>query len=246
VAGCAGPRIKPVGQEKSKQMHRDNHAIPIDRVHIHEIDALLILYVDLFHDREPLTKCIGFGKERMISIVRTMHADSNDNVLSRGLCWIARDRAEANRDVGFIVCDDPAIAGAQRMPDNLADDEAEKVSVVASLLEEVRDPVKDRLALEPGTCLHVSAVGVAPEYEGTGIAKRFLQTALSDARTRGFLYAFAECTSPASRMLHENFGFNSLRSVSVSDFVADRKFSFTNCDIDIHLMWMIFDEGKSR
>ena len=102
-------------------MHRGNPSISIDRVHDHEIDALLNLYVDLFHDREPLTKCIDLSRERMISIARAIYAGSHFNLVSQGLCWVARARAEANRGVGFVVCDDLDAAGAQQLPENLTD-----------------------------------------------------------------------------------------------------------------------------
>jgi len=181
----------------------------------------------------------------MISVARTMHAGSNMNVLAQGLCWIARDRAAANRSVGFIACDDPAAAGGQEMPDGLTDREIEMVSAVAALLEEIRRPVKDRLALGAGTCLHVTAVGVAWEYEGAGIAARLLQTALREAKARGFLHAFAECTSPASRKCHEKAGFKSLHGISGNTFLVDGGYPFKGCHLDIHLMWKRLGEEKT-
>jgi GNAT superfamily N-acetyltransferase len=227
-------------------MQGDSHSISIDRVHAHEIDVLLNLYVDLFHNREPFTKCVGFSRERMISIARTMYAGSYSNVRSQGLCWIARDHAEARRGVGFIVCDDPAAAGAQRLPENLDSQEAEIVSAVVALLDEIRSPIKQTLGVGNGVNLHIAAVGVAPGYEGKGIARRLLQSALSAAYNLGFQFAFSECTSVASRMLHEKCGFEHLNSATVSAFVLNGRRPFAGCDCHIHLMRKILNNGRHR
>ncbi|NMF86036.1 GNAT family N-acetyltransferase [Nodosilinea sp. P-1105] len=228
-------------------MTQDSRSIHIDRVHAHEIDEFISFYVDLFHQREPLTKCIGLSRERMLSIMQTMYARPDSHVLSQGRYWVARDRAEANRIVGFIVCDDPAAEGASQMPEPLMDQEAELLSAVMALSEEVRRPMKKMLGLGKGTCLHVAAIGVAPDYEGKGIATRLLQTALVDARTGGFRCAFAECTSLASRRLHEKSGFTSLQTVSVSTLVVNGKRPFTGCkNVDIHLMQQVLDARKTR
>jgi len=227
-------------------MTKDIHSIHIDHVHVDEIDALLSFYVDLFHQREPLTKCIGLSRERMLSIMQMMYAGPNSHVLPQGVCWIARDRAEANRIVGFIVCDDPATEGAPQLPEPLTDQEADVFSAAMALLEEVRSPMTEMFELGKGTCLHIAAIGVAPDYEGAGIATRLLQTALADARTCGFLCVFAECTSLASRRLHEKSGFTSLQSISVNTFVVNGKRPFTDCNVDIHLMQQVLDTGKTR
>ena len=120
------------------------------------------------------------------------------------------------------------------------------VSVVAALLEELRSPVKQRLGLGEGLNLHVAALGVAPGYEGKGIARRLLQSALSAAYDRGFQYAFSECTSAPSRMLHEKCGFEHLNSISVGAFVLNGRRPFMGCDVDIHLMRKMLDQGKSE
>ncbi len=224
-------------------MARDTRSISIDRVNALETDALMSLYVDLFYDREPLTKSIGFSRERMITVAQTMYARSDTHVLAQGLSWIARDRAEENKDVGFIVCDDPAAGGAQQLPDDLADYELKKVSAVGALLEQIRGPVMETLALGEGICLHVAAVGVAPEYEGAGIATRLLQTALAEAKARGFRYALAECTSPASRQCHERTGFGSLHRISGNSSVVNGVDPLMPPELEIHLMWKVLDEG---
>lgn len=218
-------------------MFKDNHAIRVDRVRPDETEALLSLYVDLFYDREPLTKCLALSRERMISVARSLYTGANTNPVSRGFCWIARDLAVATREVGFIVCDDPAAENDHQVPEDLTDQERVKISALLALMEEIRKPRKERIGSEKGRCLHIAAIGVAPGYEGSGIATSLLQTALADATTRGFAHAFSECTSIASRKCHERSGFQTLHSVDVKDFAVNGEFPFTGCDLEISLLW---------
>ncbi len=223
-------------------MRKEDSSIKIERVSEHQIEEVLNLYADLFHDREPLTKRLGFGRERMIAIARAMHGPEE---LSRTLCWIAKDCADADRGVGFIVCDDSAAGAPQGIPEGLTESETEMVSALAALLEELYAPLKERTGSEKGVSLHIAAIGVAPLYEGMGIAGRLLQAALEEAEARGFRCAAAECTSPASRALHEKCGFTTLRTLSVADFELDGKRPFADCDFDIHLVRKGLGERKS-
>ena len=222
-------------------MDQDTVSISIDQARSDEFEALLDLYVDLFFDREPLTTLLGLSRERIISIAGALYASSKNDVLSQGLCWIARDSAEGGRGVGFIVCDDPTAAGAPRLPEDLAGREAEMVAAVGALLEEIRRPVKDRLAPGAGKCLHIAGVGVAPGYEGRGIAGRLLGTALQAAGSLGFRHALSECTSVASRRLHEKFGFECRQSVSTRSIVVNGSHPFPDRDLEIYLMWKVLD-----
>ncbi len=226
-----------LGGIKERHLQMDSHAIDIDRVRPEETEALLSLYVDLFHDREPLTKCLGLSRERMLSIARSVHAGADSNPVSRGFRWVARDRAAAGRTVGFIVCDDPAAEGSQPAPELFTDLERKKMSDVLALLEAVRNPGKDRIGAQAGRCLHIAAIGVAPGYEGAGIATRLLQAALADAAARGFAHAFSECTSLASQKLHEKSGFQTIHCVDVKEFAVDGTFPFAAFDLVISLLW---------
>jgi GNAT superfamily N-acetyltransferase len=219
-------------------MHQPRHAIDIARVPPDDTEALLRLYIDLFHDREPLTKWCGLSKERMLEVARSIYLRGDSNPLAQGLCWIARDRSASSQAVGFIVCDDSAAEGHQQVPENVTPAEREKISVMLALLDDVREPVKDRIGSEPGQCLHIAALAVTPGYEGTGIATRLLQTAIADAAARGFVHAFAECTSVASRKCHEKAGFQHLHSVTTGAFGAgDGRRPFSNIHTDIFLLW---------
>ncbi len=211
--------------------------ICIDRVHSDETEALLNLYADLFLDREPLTKHLSLSRERMIFMARAMYLASKKNPISQGLCWIAKDRAEANKFVGFIVCDDPAREGNQQVPDNLTDEETEKISAMMVLLEEVRKPREEWISSGSGKCLHIAALGVAPKYEGSGIATSLLQTALADAISRGFMHSFSECTSMASRKCHEKAGFKNLLCISLKEFAVNGMYPFSGSNMDIYLLW---------
>ncbi|WP_200388622.1 GNAT family N-acetyltransferase [Thiocapsa imhoffii] len=222
-------------------MPKDNHSMVIDRVRPEEIDRLLTLYVGLFHNREPLTKCIGLSQERMMSIARTHYGVMEANALEHDFCWLARDQENSKSYVGFIVCQDVAKPDSQHIPDHQTTQELDLFTDLGSLLADIRSPVREQLEVELGTCLHVAAIGVAADCEGAGIASCLLRTALYDAQARGFSYAFAECTSSASRRLHEKAGFSCLHSVSVKRLALRRTSSLTDCNLDIHLMWANLD-----
>ena len=220
-------------------MHRDESRISIDQVHPDEMEALLSLYIDIFYDREPLTKCLGFSKDRMISFARSMYGGANSNPMSKEFFWVARDRHAADKEVGFIVCDDPVEEGNQQVPEDISEKEKEKdvFSAVMALMGEVRKPVKDPIGSEAGKCLHVAAVGVAPGYEGAGIATTLLQTAIEHAAAREFTHLFSECTSKASRRCHEKLDFQCLHSVAVGEFSVDGVRPFAQNNLDVYLLW---------
>lgn len=227
-------------------MHRENHAIVIDRVRPDETETLLSLYVDLFYDREPLTKWLGLSRERMISVARSLHAGAATNPVTQGFCWIARDRRMNMREVGFIACDDPTEESSHQVPENLTDHDKANMETVLALMEEIRAPKKVRMGAERGKCLHIAAIGVAPGYEGTGIATRLLQTALADATARGFVHAFSECTSLASQNCHEKSGFQSLHCVAASDFVVNGETPFEDPNLNVYLLWKDLDEQETN
>ncbi len=227
-------------------MHRDTRTICIDRVHPDETEALLSLYIDLFYDREPLTKCLGLGRERLIEVARSMHSGANANPIARGLCWIARDRNAANEEVGFIVCDDPIAETNQQVPDNLTDQEKGSLSAVMALMEEIRKPQQERIGSEAGRCLHIAAVGVAPGYEGAGIATRLLQTALAEATERGFAHVFSECTGEASRKCHEKLGFQPLHRINLNKFAINGVCPFPTINLLIYLLWKDLTTGPAE
>jgi hypothetical protein len=103
-------------------------SISIDQVHPDETEAILSRYIDLFFDREPLTKCLGLSKDRMVSFARSMYGGENSNPMSKGFCWVARDRHAGDKKVGFIVCDDPVVESNQQVPEDITEKENEAFS----------------------------------------------------------------------------------------------------------------------
>lgn len=217
-------------------MPKDSAAIRILPVDPNETELLLKLYVDLFHDREPLTKCMGLSKERMISLARSMYLGSEKNPVAQGGCWMARDDAAAGQAVGFIVCDDPFAAEHASIPDDLTDGEMENLLALQAFLDEVRRPLTEWGTLTSGQYMHIAAIGVAPGYEGCGIATRLLQTALAGAFARGFAFVFAECTSVGSKRCHEKNGFRNLHAVAGDTFAYKGKKPFAGRGLTVFLV----------
>lgn len=226
-------------------MHADHPRIRIDRFHAEEIEPLLSLYLDLFHDREPLTRCLGLARERLRVIARYLYTEANPDALARQLCWIARDPQAARPEIGLILCEDPATAGDLALPPALTAPEAEVFAAVTALFDAVHQPLRERPRADVGRCLRVAAIAVAPGYTGAGIATRLLQTALAQARAAGFREAVAECTSEASRLLHQRCGFSRLQGLSVDQFVFNDRRPFADCELEIHLMWQGLDAGAA-
>ena len=74
----------------------------------------------------------------------TQNLDTGENnLLSQGLCWIARDRSQENCPVGIIACDDPVAGGELQITEGLPGEDKEKISVVTGLLEEVSRPMQE-------------------------------------------------------------------------------------------------------
>lgn len=225
-------------------MKRENNPIEseiaIDRFSGQKFDPYIQFYIDIFFDREPLAQCIGLNRDQMDCIAQNLYCGEK-NLLSQDLCWIARDRSKESRPVGIIACDDPVATGELEMPRDLTAGDAEKLSVVAGVLEEVSRPMQEFFGQGEGVCFHVGAVGVLSDYVGMGIATRLLETALQEAKSRGFMYAFSECANPASRMLHEKAGFRSTNNISLSSFTMDGRWPLAHCDLEIHLMQKVLD-----
>ncbi len=203
----------------------------------YEAGALLRLYVDLFYDREPLTACLGLSRERMAAIAESMHLGRGTSPFASKLYWVAKDREAAGTAIGFIVCDDPANPDAERLPPDLTEQEQSVLPAVMALLAALRAPVVTRISKRTGECLHVAAIGIAPGYEGMGLATRLLRTALSEAYAAGFRHAFAECTGPASRRCHEKCGFISLYHLSGDAWTFNGNHPFAQRGLDCHMMW---------
>ncbi len=225
-------------------MKRENNPIGgeivIDRFSGIDFDPFVPFYIDIFYDHEPLAECVGLSREHMDFITRTLYCGEK-NLLSQALCWIARDSSRESCPVGIIACDDPVATGELEMPLGMDGEDMEKISVITGLLEEVSRPMQEFFGQGEGVCLHVAAIGVLHEYKGLGIATQLLQAALQEAKARGFKYAFSECTSPASRKLHEKAGFHSINSISVSNYTINGRRPLPHCELDVHLMQKVLD-----
>ncbi|MFT4309041.1 MAG: N-acetyltransferase family protein [Candidatus Woesearchaeota archaeon] len=222
-------------------MVTENVGIVIVKVKADEMNNLISLYVDIFQDREPLTKWLGYSKKQMVSVAMSLYGDTNNNPVIQGMSWFAREQAGSNNEVGFIVCDDPGIVRDKSIPDIMSIDDQEKISYLMRVLEEIRSPIKQYIMMGEGKCFHVSAVGVAPGYEGKGIGKKLLQEALADARKRGFSYAFSECTSLASRILHEKLDFTIRNTVRLESLQMNGSHNDGGTSVEVYLMWKELD-----
>lgn len=200
------------------------------------LTELTDLFVDLFTDREPLTRLIGLSRERMreLAAAKTGGAGGASR-LQAGWNWLARDRQANGRAVGFVVCDDPAVT-PETLPQGLSAAEQATLEAVMAFLEEIRRPLAQQVRFEPGACLHIAAIGVAPGYEGQGLATRLLRAALDSAKAHGFETAFAECTGPASAACHARCGFTCLHTVNAAEVIREGRALFPGQDLAVQLL----------
>jgi GNAT superfamily N-acetyltransferase len=202
-----------------------------------EAEALLQLFVDVFHNREPLTTAVGFSRRRMLELGRSVYLGPGREALEKGLWWMARDSSRGDALAGFAVCNDLAADVHQQVPRDMTAEEADRVAAFVALQQELHRPLAERFDFAPGHCLHISALGVAPAYEGRGLATRLLSAVLDRARAAGFQSAVAECTGPASRKCHEKCGFASLHRVRPCEFDLQGTRPFADITDDYHLMF---------
>lgn len=221
-----------------------DQAIAIARMQEHEFESLLSLYVDLFHDREPLTRCLGLSRHRLSALARAIYGGQISRLLSQELCWIAKDPAAANRAVGFLLCDDPTLGHPHELFKDLPEQEAQRIAAVIALLEELSAPVRSMFELANGEVVHVAAVGVAPGYEGQGLGRRLLHAVIRQADDRGFHFALSECTSVASRKLHEHCGFEQINSIRIGAFELNGQRPFAHCAGEVFLMRKILGANR--
>ncbi len=200
-----------------------------------DADAILRLYARIFHQREPLLSSQSFGEDRTFAFARELLGTGyGRRSLEAGLWMKAVDEDARNALVGFVVCGDPLEQTPSGLPEGLSASEAEKALAALALLEQLREPLEERLG--GGRWLHISGVGVAPGYEGRGIATRMLRMALERAGELGYTHAAAECTGPASRRCHEKCGFRSLHSVRYAEFRHMGRRPFADLEGECHLM----------
>ncbi len=198
--------------------------------------AILRLYAEIFSLHEPLTRNLGFSRERIVAIAEAMYLNRTNDSLRQGL-WLKAIRESAEeKPVGFIVTGDITAENPDRPPEGMTDEEMAKVPALMALLEEVRRPLDERYSFGRGQCLHIAALGVVPGCEGLGIGRRLLQAALARAEAIGYRYAVSECTGPGSRRCHEMCRFQRLHSVEYAGFEFRGTRPFAAIPGECHLM----------
>ncbi|MCU0631030.1 MAG: GNAT family N-acetyltransferase, partial [Methanoregulaceae archaeon] len=157
-------------------------------------------YADIFLNHEPMTRCYRISPDQFIPLAQVYVSLCAGDYLS----FIARDPGSGEL-VGFIFCSDLSTDWSSRDPCM-----ARLYSLfpgIASVLGSLEHRYGEQYPSGPGESLHIFQVGTSPRFQARGVAKALVSTAVNHARTRGFSYALAECTSPASRGLFSSCGF---------------------------------------
>ena len=215
---------------------REGGKVVISPVNADETEDILNLYARIFSEREPLMRGLGFSADRIAEIARVLYMNRNNDSLNKGLWFKATGENDSNAPAGFVVCSDLTAESPTEPPRGMTPEEMAKVPSIMALLEAIRRPLDERYSLEPGDCLHISALGVAPGWEGMGVATKLLAAALERGSELGFKYAASETTSPPSRRCHEKCGFRSLGSLVFEEFEFEGERPFKHIEGECHLM----------
>lgn len=199
---------------------------PLARSNIREVTRC---YTDVFLNHEPLTRHCRVGHDLFFTpayvYVSLCAADS--------LSFIVKDTVSMDI-AGFVFCSDLCTDWSSRDP-RMADMFSlfHEISCILGTLEHY---YREQYPSDPGESLHIFQVGTNPMFQGHGVAKALVRTALENACDRNFSYALVECTSPASRGLFSSCGFFSIYEVSFSDFFEGGTCHFQDLPGEITLM----------
>ena len=186
-------------------------------------------YVDVFLNHEPMTRYCRTAPDLFFPpayVYVTLCARDS-------LSFIARDTISGDL-AGFVFCSDLATDWSSRDP--LMADMVSIFHEITCILGRLEQCYREHYPIGPGESLHLFQVGTAPRFQGKGVAKALLTAAVDHARTRGFSYALAECTSPASRGLFSSCDFFEAAMVPFRDFSVDGTCYFKDLPGEITLM----------
>ncbi len=186
-------------------------------------------YADVFLNHEPMTRYCRTGPEIFFPpayVYVTLCARDS-------LSFIARDSISGGL-AGFAFSSDLATDWLSRDP--LMADMFSIFNEITCILGRLEQCYREHYPVGAGESLHLFQVGTVPRFQGKGVAKALLTAAVDHARTRGFSYALAECTTPASRGLFSACGFFEAAMVPFQDFSVDGTCYFKDLPGEITLM----------
>lgn len=186
-------------------------------------------YTDVFLNHEPMTRCYGISPERFFPPAHVyVSLCARDS-----LGFIARDISSGDL-AGFVFCSDLSTDWSSRDP--VMNDLFSLFHEITCILGIMEQYYRERYPSGPGESLHVFQVGVSPRFQGSGVAKALVGNAVEHARDKGFSFALAECTSPASKRLFSSCGFLVVYELPFRNFSVDGTCYFRDLPGEITLM----------
>ena len=186
-------------------------------------------YADVFLNHEPMTRYCRISPDLFFPPARVYVTLCARDSLS----FIARDTISGDL-AGFVFCSDLATDWSSRDP--LMADMFSLFNEITCILGRLEQCYREDFPIGPGESLHLFQVGTTPRFQGKGVAKAMVMAAVDHARTRGFSYALAECTSPASLELFLSCGFFEAYVVPFRDFSVEETCYFKDLPGEITLM----------
>ncbi|MCX6700204.1 MAG: GNAT family N-acetyltransferase [Methanomicrobiales archaeon] len=186
-------------------------------------------YADIFLNHEPMTRCCRICHDLFFPpahVYVSLCARDFKSFIARGT--ISGELA------GFVFCSDLSTDWPSRDP-RMAD-LFSLFPNITCILGRLEHYYREQYPSGPGKSLHIFQVGVSPQFQGLGIAKALIRTAVENARTGGFSYVLAECTSPASQGLFSSCGFFAAYEITFRNFSVDGTCYFQDLPGEITLM----------
>lgn len=186
-------------------------------------------YGDVFLHHEPMTLYYRVSPDIFYPLahvyVSLCASDSHS--------FIARDTVSGDL-AGFVFCSDLSTDWSSRDPRMVG--MFTLFPNITCILDRLEQCYREQYPFGPGESFHIFQVGTIPRFQGRGVARAMVRTAVGHARSRGFSYALAECTSPASQGLFSSCGFFEEYILPFQDFSMDGTCYFKEIPGEITLM----------
>ena len=194
-----------------------------------EVEEVTRCYTDIFLNHEPMTRYCRIGPDLFFppaQVYVSLCARDSMSFIARG--------TRSGELAGFIFCSDLSTDWSSRDP-RMAD-MFSLFPKITCILDKLEHYYREQYPSGPGESLHIFQVGVSPRFQGSGVAKALLGTAVEHAREKGFSFALAECTSPASKRLFSSCGFVGVYELPFRNFLEDGTCYFRDLPGEITLM----------
>lgn len=188
-----------------------------------DVEQTAACFADIFLLEEPMTRSLGLSQQQFRIITKKYCQIAAED----GLSFIAREKA-TEAVIGFLLCIDLIVD-----PERFGSVDAESLTQAApsaALIAELEKQFLQKMEFTAGECLHMFYAGVNSQFKGRGIATRLAEKVLENSFAKGYKYAIADCTGPASKKSLEKLGFHEENRIVYANLQLTGPNPFENLD----------------